>query len=1136
MKSILILVFLLFSFISFGQNYNKLIEKGKYSKVYKKCNKGLSKHPKDVLLNYYKATIQAKKVSKSLFNPKEAYKLCLKTSADFLNETDFKKLEAFSKIPLSNSSFINLIDTISRNALDDAIRSNSIDDYDSYINYYGEAPQIYIDKAVLKRNIVAFDQAKSKNTVESYQYFIDTYPDAVQFNKAIEFRNQVAFNDAKEENTIEAYEYFINTYPDAIQVPDAAIQIHILAYKNATDINTVESFQYFINTYPLAIQIENAIVKRDKLAYSIAEEINSSSSYLAFCTTYPNSKQYEKAYENYENELYSELVNPEDWYSYISFVERFPYNRNVQDALSVVYEKGKKESNSSALKFCIKNNYSGVELNEQLTYLYNLVSKDGELSTLLTFQNEYPNLINRIDAYTDDLKYAKIAENLGLTTSQINISSNDEMNQRLKREGAKTGSIQISLIWNNYNDIDLHCIDPNREEIYYGHRRSLSGGELDVDMNAGGPNSNEPVENIYWDQSNAVKGKYKVFIKHFRNHNCYDCSDPTEYFVRIKYNNIIKEFRGEISYGQPKREIFSFNYNDLDFGEIELTQENIIKLDQYIKGSSGKELAFVALQKLIGEDIKLKNWARASNTIRKYEEYFLENEKFKNLQSILRKNYDNSIRISSINKINGNDSEEYSPFISANNKFLYFCGVNRPTNVGGEDVFVSKNVNGKWQRPEIDNSLSNELTNDAVMSISADGNTIITFINGKLSYAFKTVDGWSQFIPFSERINNCYWNGQAMISSDGNALIFASLRDDVYCNTNQRNEFYHGSQSYLSDIYVSFRNNDNWSEPLNIGPQINTPYTERSPFLHPDMKTLYFSSDGHGGLGKLDVYKTSRLSDSCWNCWSEPINLGKEFNTEKDDWGYIISTDGKTAYFSKEQGTEQNEDIFKVNLPTYLRPNSVTNIEGRIVNSNNSPISANIRWEDLETNEIIGRANTNPEDGSYFVILPSGKQYGYYIDHPDYFPISNNIDLRNNSTNQQLNMDIPVTSYQEMIDDSKAVPINNIFFESGKHKLKRASFNELNRIIEIMNRTQFENVKIQIGGHTDNVGSKKLNEELSDKRAKSVSEYLISKGISETKIETKGYGFSQPIESNATEAGRQKNRRVEIKVTGFIDE
>ena len=1134
----IIVTLLLTGLVSFSycQNYSKLIEKRKYSKVFKKCKKGLSKNQNDVLLNYYKSTVQSKVEAGSIYNPKKAYKLCIQTSKDFLNETDFKKLEDFSKIPLSNSSFINLIDTISRNALNDAIRTNSIDEYDAYIDYYGKAPQVYINEAVLKRNIVAFDQAKMKNTVESYQYFIDTYPEAVQYNKAIEFRNQVAFNDAKEENTIQALEYFMNTYPDAIQVPDAIIKIHILAYNNATSTNTVDSYQYFIDTYPLANQIASAVVKRDELAYAFAEEVNSSSSYLDFCTKYPKSKQYEKAYVNYEDMLYSELVNTEDWYSYISFVERYPNNRNVQNALSVVYEKGKKDSNSSALKFCIKNNYTGVELNDQLTYLYNLVSKDGELSTLLTFKNEYPNLINRINAFTDDMKYAKMAENIGLTTSQINISSNDEMNQRLKREGAKTGSIQVSLIWNNYNDIDLHCIDPDGEEIYYGHRRSLSGGELDVDMNAGGPSSNEPVENIYWDQSNAVKGKYKILINHYRNHSCYDCNDPTEYFVRIKYNNIIKEFRGEISYGEPKREIFSFNYNDLDYGEVELTQENIIKLDKYIKGASGKELAFVALQKLIGEDIKLKKWAKASNTILKYEGYFLENEKFKNLQTILRKNYDNSIRISSINEINGNNSEEYSPFISANNKSLYFCGVNRPTNVGGEDVFVSKNVNGKWQSPEIVNSLSNELTNDAVMSISADGNTIITFINGKLSYAFKTVDGWSQFIPFSERINNCYWNGQAMISSDGNALIFASLRDDAYCNTNQRNEFYHGSQSYLSDIYVSFRNNDNWSEPLNIGPQINTPYTERSPFLHPDMKTLYFSSDGHGGLGKLDVYKTSRIADSCWNCWSEPINLGKEFNTEKDDWGYIISTDGKTAYFSKEQGKEQNEDIFKVNLPSYLRPNSVTNIEGRIVSSNNSPIAANIRWEDLETNEIIGRANTNPEDGSYFVILPSGKQYGYYIDHPDYFPISNNIDLRNNSTNQQLKMDIPVTSYQEMIEDSKAVPINNIFFESGKYKLKRASFNELNRIIEIMNRAQFENVKIQIGGHTDNVGTEKLNEELSEKRAKSVSEYLISKGISENKIETKGYGLSQPVESNSTEAGRQKNRRVEIKVTGFINE
>jgi outer membrane protein OmpA-like peptidoglycan-associated protein len=1136
MKNILTIVFLFFYFISFGQNYNKLIEKGKYSKVYKKCKKGLSKKPNDVLLNYFKSTVQSKKEASSLYNPEDAYILCLKTSTDFLNETDFKKLEAFSKIPLSNSLFINLIDTISRNALDDAIRSNSIDEYDAYINYYGEAPQIYIDKAFVKRNIVAFDQAKSKNKVEAYQYFIDTYPDAVQYDKAIELRNQVAFSNAKEENTIEGYESFINNYPDADQVDEANNQIHNIAFKNASKFNTVEAYQYFINTYPRANQKAKAILRRDELAYAAALEIDNSASYKLFCDNYPSSIQYSDAFRNYENKLYEEEIDTDDWHSYLSFVKNHPGNRNIQNALSKIYEKGVQESNSVALIFCIKNNFTGVSLDNQIIFLYDLVSKDGELSTLLMFSESFPNLIDRIDSYPKDLEYAQLAESIGLTTSQIIINENDEMSQRLKREGAKTGSIQISLIWNNYNDIDLHCIDPNGEEIYFGHRRSRTGGELDVDMNAGGPNSNEPVENIYWDHENAKKGEYKVYIKHFRNHNCYDCLDPTSYFVRIKYNNIIKEFRGDIHYGQPKREIFRFNFSDLDYGEIELTRENMIKLDKYIKGSSDKELAFVGLQKIIGEDIKSKKWNEALRKINEYKSFFLENEKYQNLKTILSKNYDNSINIKSLNQINGIDSEEYSPFISANNKFLYFCGVNRPSNIGGEDVFISKFINGNWQNPEIDNSLSDELTNDAVMSISADGNTIITFINGKLSYAHKTLHGWSDFIPFSDNINDCYWNGQAMISSDGNTLIFASLRENVYCNTNERNEFYHSSQSYLSDIYVSFKIDSEWSEPLNIGPEINTPYTERSPFLHPDMKTLYFSSDGHGGLGNLDVYKTTRLSDSCWNCWSEPINLGKEFNTEKDDWGYIISTNGKTAYFSKEYGTKQTEGIFKVNLPSHLRPNAVTNIEGRLINSDNSPISANIRWEDLETNEIIGSANTNPSDGSYFVILPSGKKYGYYIDHPDYFPISNNIDLRNINNNQQLSMDIPITTYREMINDSKAVPINNIFFNSGKHKLKRASFNELNRIIEIMTRSQFENVKIQIGGHTDNVGTKKLNQELSQKRAESVSEYLISNGISQSKIETKGFGFSQPVESNSTETGRQKNRRVEIKVMGYMDQ
>jgi hypothetical protein len=153
------------------------------------------------------------------------------------------------------------------------------------------------------------------------------------------------------------------------------------------------------------------------------------------------------------------------------------------------------------------------------------------------------------------------------------------------------------------------------------NKNSRSGGELDVDMNAGGPNSNEPVENIYWENRKAKKGNYSVYINHYRNHNCYGCSDPTNYTVVVKQNNIVREFKGKITFGASKRLIYTFDFNNKNFGEIELSQENLIKLDQYIKNASGKELAFVALQKLINNDISSKNWQNAIAVLNKFFTY-----------------------------------------------------------------------------------------------------------------------------------------------------------------------------------------------------------------------------------------------------------------------------------------------------------------------------------------------------------------------------------------------------------------------------------------------------------------------------------------------------------------------------------
>jgi outer membrane protein OmpA-like peptidoglycan-associated protein len=458
---------------------------------------------------------------------------------------------------------------------------------------------------------------------------------------------------------------------------------------------------------------------------------------------------------------------------------------------------------------------------------------------------------------------------------------------------------------------------------------------------------------------------------------------------------------------------------------------------------------------------------------------------------------------------------------------LYFCGFNRTDSIGGEDVYVSNYINGQWDYPYPVSELSNYYTNDALLSVSTDGTTALMFQNGKLSFSEKISNGWSRLQSFPDEINNCTWNGDAMISSDGKALVFASVREDDGLGVNTiHNEFYHGTQAYFSDIFVSIKTDGGWSTPISLGSKINTNYIERSPFLHPDMRTLYFSSDGHGGIGKLDVYKTVRLSDTCWDCWSEPINMGKEINTPNDDWGYKISTDGDVAYFSKKLNGANTDDLYSFNLPPHLRPNFVARIEGKIKDSEQKPINTTIHWEDLESNKVIGTSKTDPKDGSYFIVLPMGKNYGYFIEDSSYFPISQNLDLRNETKAVDVSKDIVGITFNDMIEKSIAVPMNNLFFDFGKYNLLPASKPELIRIASIIKKY---NLKIEIAGHTDDIGEDKSNYILSEKRANSVMEFLVNQGCSSSLMQTVGYGETKPIVSNDTEDNRAKNRRVELR-------
>jgi len=1116
----------IFDDITFSKNM-KRIEKGKLSEAFKKIEKILSKNDDEVRNNFAISLIYINQ-NFNKYNSEYAYNHLLKSEKEFNLIIDEKTLEKLNKTPINDSIYIINFQNICKQALKDAIIENTIDNYNHYV-------QFYIKSSLENKNI------------------------------CIEKRNVVAYNSAIIKHTIESYQYFINTYPQAVQIDIAWSQIFIIAYDDAKSIHTIKQYKDFISSYPKAPQISLATEKIHNIAFDNAKSTNTSFAYKNFFETYPNSNQYNESFNLYESTQFLENTTNEDWVSYQKFINNFYSNSKIEQAKDSVLTLGMRYNNISALESYINNYYDNREY--AIEYLYPLFTKDGEESTINLFLNKY-GTVNSL--------YYQIEEDISISST--------------------SGQLLLNLPF-----------DKSKEEEY-------------------------------------------------------------------------KEF---------------------------------------IRNSAPSEISFVALQRLMSYNINKKRWSSAERIMDEFDTLFYNNKNFSNLKNILNSSWDKSIYSKSIgSKINRSSGEEYGAVISADNKYLYFCGKNKSSNIGGEDIFMSKNRSGSWRTPRIIDDLSTVNYNEATVNISTDGTTLILFKEGKLLSSDKTNTGWSVPTELPYSINSGQWNSDATISSDGSALIFASVRENSKNIFSENENNYHGDNQYPSDLFVSLKNeNDTWGVPFNIGDSLNTRYTERSPFLHPDMKTLYFSSDGHGGMGKLDVFMTTRLYDSCWTCWSKPINLGKEINTIESDWGYKISTNGKTAYFTKEtrsynessllllldisgsmsgekltalkeaakdvcqnainnnskvsimafegecnfpidtilnftnnfqdvdnfintlysqgrtpmynayilaskhiyknaqrnsnkmiilmtdgdatncgktldealetirhnsnkvqtqtiafmvdsfsiayndlnkisdytrgelfyvgntsslkssfskatsnlygMGTnDTKKDIYTVNLPDHLRPDLVATIEGKLLNSDSLPISATIRFEDLETNKLIGKIKNDPEDGSYFIVLPLGKLYGLYVDKDEYFPISGNLDLRNEKKIINIKNNIPLYTFKEMIEKGIAVPINNIFFDSGLSELKKYSTAELKRISKIIIDN---NLTVELSGHTDNIDTEEFNQSLSEDRSNAVKEFLVNNGCDNNKIITVGYGESKPLNDNKSSSERKKNRRVEFR-------
>ncbi|MBL7861499.1 MAG: OmpA family protein [Cyclobacteriaceae bacterium] len=468
--------------------------------------------------------------------------------------------------------------------------------------------------------------------------------------------------------------------------------------------------------------------------------------------------------------------------------------------------------------------------------------------------------------------------------------------------------------------------------------------------------------------------------------------------------------------------------------------------------------------------------------------------------------------------------DDLGPHITSDGKMILFGREHAPENIGGkedgEDIWVTTSEDGvKWSRSKNMGSPINDSEANNLAAISTDNNLLLFCRLDGFQIRKRTKEGWTPPEYLNVRFKNESKNMEANLSPDGKALLFtAKLTQNLFYNES--------SESKEKDIYVTTQNeNGEWSSPINLGSKINSRGDEISPFLAADGRTLYFATDGRPGYGNYDIFMSKRTGTS-WTQWSDPVNLGPEINTTGFDAYYTISAAADYAYMVSDRNSIGASDLVRIKLPQAIKPDPVVLLKGRTLNAKTKePISADIFFEDLSLRKEVGEAISDPNTGSYRIALTNGKNYGIRAQAKGYLSVNENLEL------------VSITEYRELTRDLLLVPIevggtillNNVFFVQGKALLKSESYPELDRLVQIM----MENpaIRIELEGHTDNVGNKAALLKLSEERVQAVKTYLEGKGIKKDRITGKGYGGSRPLAPNDSNENRQRNRRVEFKIT-----
>jgi outer membrane protein OmpA-like peptidoglycan-associated protein/tetratricopeptide (TPR) repeat protein len=456
---------------------------------------------------------------------------------------------------------------------------------------------------------------------------------------------------------------------------------------------------------------------------------------------------------------------------------------------------------------------------------------------------------------------------------------------------------------------------------------------------------------------------------------------------------------------------------------------------------------------------------------------------------------------------------EYFPSLTVDGKQMIFT-----RRLGGmnEDFFGTVRNGNTWNKAFHLGGNINTPQNEGAQNISQDGNWLVFtgcyrpdgYGSCDLYISYQTNSGWSEAMNLGKEINTDQWESQPCLSPDKRDLYFASRRPGGYGG---------------SDIYVShFQPNGSWSKPENLGPGINTAGDEFSPFIHADNQTLYFTSNGLLGYGDEDIFLTRKDAQGKW---TKPENLGYPINTINTESTLFITADGATAYYSSDRSDSKGGlDIYSFDLRSDIRPNKTLWIKGKVFDKNtNKGLPSTVELIDLASKRSISRVQTD-ETGNYLVTLPVGKDYAFNVNRRGYLFYSDNFSLKDKSPDSTYDKNIPL----QPIEVNASIVLKNIFFDFSKYDLKPESQVELDKVVQLMQDNP--TVKIQIEGHTDNVGTSADNMKLSENRAKSVVNYLVSKNISITRLTAKGFGATKPIADNKTEEGKAQNRRTELKV------